>query len=466
MAAFRARCLLFIAREEVAMRVYTVIDPGHGGNTPAGHSTPIGVAGPNGLLEKNVTLQIARHVAGRLGSRAALTRTGDVNVSLGERGRTAQRLGAHSFVSIHANGGGHANGYGRGARGVETWVHPGAGQNAIALAEEVRAALVRPDVPDGGLHRGDLAVLHPSMHSPDSAACLVEVDYLDHPGGARRLGDPREIASLGDSIAQAIDRYLGRREERRSYSFGRGAVARPLETGLDLTDFSDNAMVVVPDGTANRVPANITQNELDELKRAWDCMMRGVGIRLVGTADNQRAFRNLLLGGLVYSPLIRQKFIEIACDAAHPINFHVGRNQPRVWPEAFRFPGPGDHTFNLQAFEDLPNVSGNPRNFMQLRYQVLIHALTEARHGVTFGPSIPIEFHAGISHRRGIDDENAYRSEQGQIGVKDYEQPQFDVDGDLRSDLTHNGVNTLWEKWRLTQDATGAIRFVSATFSP
>jgi N-acetylmuramoyl-L-alanine amidase len=460
------------------MRVYTVIDPGHGGNAPVGHSTPIGVTGPNGLLEKNITLQIARQVVGRLGSAAVLTRTGDVNVSLGDRGRTAQRMGARSFVSIHADG----LGGGGGARGVESWVHPGSGPAATALADEVRAALVRPDVPDRGLYRGEMAVLHPSLHPLDAAACLMEVDYLDHHGAARRLGDPREIALLGDAIAQAIERFLARPEPaRRSYSFGRGAVAQPLDAGLDLTDFSDNAMVVVPDGTVNRVPANITPSELDQLKRAWDCMMRGVGIRLIGSdpdpdraAADLRAFRNLLLGGMVYSPLIRQKFIEIACDGVHPINFHIGRNQPFVWPEAFQTPGPGDHTFNVQAFEDLPNVSGTPRNFMQLRYQVLMHALTEARHGVTISPFFPPMLQTLISHLRGIDAENAYRPEQGQIGVKAPDQPRVaivaahgaDVEADVTTDLTHNGVNTLWEKWRLTQDATRTIRFVSATYSP
>lgn len=431
------------------MRVFTVIDPGHGGSAPVGHSTPIGVAGPGGLLEKNVTMHIARQVVRRLGSGAQLTRSGDVNLSLGDRARTAQRLGARSFVSIHANGGG------RGPRGVESWIHPGAGPSAAALADEVRSALRRPDVPDRGLFRGELAVLDPSLHAHDSAACLVEVDYLDDQGGARRLGDPREVASLGDSIAQAIERYLGRGDApRRSYSFGRG-VARGLDA-LDLTDFSDSAMVIVPDGTVDRVPADITQAELDELKRAWDCMMRGTGMRLSGSDADKRAFRGMLLGGLVYSPFLRRLFVEMACDDTRPIEFLIGRSQPGVFVDGFQYPAIGQHTIDMDDFDELPNVSGNPRNFMQLRYQILVHAMREARQGV-LGNAYP------AAHNTAIDDENVYRTEQGQIGAKDHAQPTVDVDGDFRFELTHNGAVALWEKWRVV----GAAQSItSITYSP
>jgi N-acetylmuramoyl-L-alanine amidase len=40
-----------------------VLDPGHGGRTLAERSTPNNAVGPNGLLEKDLTLKIARSAA-------------------------------------------------------------------------------------------------------------------------------------------------------------------------------------------------------------------------------------------------------------------------------------------------------------------------------------------------------------------------------------------------------------------
>src|SRR5262245_23026558 len=111
------------------MRAITVVDPGHGGTTDVGRSTPYGVRGLNGLVEKNVTLDLAQRVASRLGTSLCLTRYGDVNVGLDERAQLSQDLGAPAFLSLHATAGG------LGAHGSEAWIHSGAGPSSIALAE-------------------------------------------------------------------------------------------------------------------------------------------------------------------------------------------------------------------------------------------------------------------------------------------------------------------------------------------
>src|SRR5262249_32830783 len=87
---------------EASMPISTAIDPAHGGGSAAGRSTPFGARGVTGLLEKDVTLGVARRVAAHLGGEAQLTRQADVNLSLGERALTARRVGAHAFVSLHA----------------------------------------------------------------------------------------------------------------------------------------------------------------------------------------------------------------------------------------------------------------------------------------------------------------------------------------------------------------------------
>ena len=76
------------------------IDPGHGG-------TDAGTRGPNGTLEKHVTLEIARQLASRirrdLGLTVVLTRNSDTTVALDERAAIANNNRADLFISLHAN---------------------------------------------------------------------------------------------------------------------------------------------------------------------------------------------------------------------------------------------------------------------------------------------------------------------------------------------------------------------------
>lgn len=82
-----------------------VLDAGHGGRDP-------GRAGPDGVLEKDLTLQLVRRLAGELrdrGYEVHLTRRADTLIALADRPRFAndwKRGRAQTvFVSIHANAG-------------------------------------------------------------------------------------------------------------------------------------------------------------------------------------------------------------------------------------------------------------------------------------------------------------------------------------------------------------------------
>lgn len=90
-----------------------VIDPGHGGEEE-------GAAGPTGLLEKDVTLDIARRLKAQLEDghdvEVLLTRTDDATVSLDDRTAIANHERADLFVSIHANASRRT-----GVRGAETY---------------------------------------------------------------------------------------------------------------------------------------------------------------------------------------------------------------------------------------------------------------------------------------------------------------------------------------------------------
>ncbi|HYH07599.1 MAG TPA: N-acetylmuramoyl-L-alanine amidase [Thermoanaerobaculia bacterium] len=77
-----------------------VIDPGHGGRE-------VGAVGPGGLMEKDLTLTIARKLANalasKLGTRVILTREDDSVVSLDQRTALANQYKADLFLSVHLN---------------------------------------------------------------------------------------------------------------------------------------------------------------------------------------------------------------------------------------------------------------------------------------------------------------------------------------------------------------------------
>jgi N-acetylmuramoyl-L-alanine amidase len=201
-----------------------IIDAGHGGSARAGSSSAYGSRGSSGLLEKDVTLDIARHVVARLGGDAALTRTGDANLSLGARAAHATRDGADVFVSIHANSGPPE------MAGPETWVHPDAGADSHRLAGGIQGALERLAGRYGGSaesRRGPMAVLSPAVLGRRTSACLVEVDYLSNPRGERRLGDPGERAAIGAAIAGAIRDHVASHGGRYGYAAEALAIITP-----------------------------------------------------------------------------------------------------------------------------------------------------------------------------------------------------------------------------------------------
>jgi N-acetylmuramoyl-L-alanine amidase len=77
-----------------------VIDPGHGGEEN-------GARGPTGIVEKDVTLSVARRlkalVESKLGLRVLLTREGDETISLDDRAVVANSNKADLFISLHVN---------------------------------------------------------------------------------------------------------------------------------------------------------------------------------------------------------------------------------------------------------------------------------------------------------------------------------------------------------------------------
>ncbi|GAB5601778.1 N-acetylmuramoyl-L-alanine amidase [Thermus sp. FJN-A] len=181
-------------------RPLVLLDPGHGGRDP-------GIA-QAGLLEKDLTLDLARKVAARVpGSR--LTRQGDQEVPLEARLRQAET--ASVVVSLHVTQGSAVNLYLLQARSAPL------GRNAEALlrtAPPEQVALLKA-------HAGDPRLLAQALERAFSALGIVvakaEGPYAltDVPGaavllevGVERLKTQASRDQVAEAIAQAIRTYL------------------------------------------------------------------------------------------------------------------------------------------------------------------------------------------------------------------------------------------------------------------
>ena len=245
-----------------------VLDPGHGGADTGA------VAG--GLVEKELTLDLARRVAGVLKRRGVpvhLTREEDLYVPLATRVRRADALPGAIFVSIHFN---HAS---TAAGGVETFftarkdplapalaaaadpagggsrlwqwvswlggsgegwtagngaaagiVEPAPGGEGQALASRIQTALV------GGLSATDRGVkergLYVTRHVR-APAVLVEGGFLSNPAEAKKLAAPAYRQRLAEAIAVGIVDYLNApRPAHPPADVNKGAGNFPVTGGL------------------------------------------------------------------------------------------------------------------------------------------------------------------------------------------------------------------------------------------
>jgi len=204
------------------IRGIVVLDPGHGGKQNIGGSDANHAVSPSGMLEKNLTLQIAQEAEAALAStapniRIVKTRSTDVNLSLAERANVARDNKADLFVSIHFNG------FNAIARGVEAFVRT-ADSNVnladdTAFAQRVQAAVLKaikardPQTKDRGVKQMNLGVLADASLGNTAAthktrACLVEIEFMDVPAVDALFNTGPNAAAMrretGEAIAAAI----------------------------------------------------------------------------------------------------------------------------------------------------------------------------------------------------------------------------------------------------------------------
>ncbi len=226
----------------VAEPLVVVLDPGHGGNQP-------GTIGVTGVVEKTVTLAIARLVRDRLEAsgryRVVMTRSDDRRVELDERVRISRGANADLFLSIHAD----AEGSGASVRGASVYTlaeYAESRSRTEILSEdphindvdltgrsaEVGDILVDLSVRDTKNqssafaealipHLGQAGPLLRNTHrskgfyvllAPDVPAVLLEAGFLSNRQDEALLASDEHRRKLADAIVAGIDDHFDQRE--------------------------------------------------------------------------------------------------------------------------------------------------------------------------------------------------------------------------------------------------------------
>jgi N-acetylmuramoyl-L-alanine amidase len=200
-----------------------VVDPGHGGNDS-------GAVGPQGTVEKDVALALARILARQLEKKyvIVLTRDGDYGLDLYRRTGLANQHNAALFLSIHTGAGFLAKASGitvfhlqEDAPGSypadsdsipEDWdelqyKHIPSSKGWARLLAARLAGTVR--FSDSSIRSAPLAVLE----GADMPSLLIEIGYLTNPNEENALQDPETLERIGLAIGDSIDDYFEKAEQ-------------------------------------------------------------------------------------------------------------------------------------------------------------------------------------------------------------------------------------------------------------
>jgi N-acetylmuramoyl-L-alanine amidase len=191
-----------------------VLDPGHGGDD-------VGTA-HNGLVEKNLTIDIARRLRALLtamGWTVRMTRDSDIDpvsaanlaamkadgkpnpsdrAYLQTRCDVANDVNARMFISIHVNYSDSPSVNGS----TFYWYKP---QDQLLAQTLERATIpVAGTTDDGPKHENFYVIRHTTM-----PAVLIETAFISNPNDAQRLSSPAFLQNMAQGIANGVKAYAG-----------------------------------------------------------------------------------------------------------------------------------------------------------------------------------------------------------------------------------------------------------------
>jgi N-acetylmuramoyl-L-alanine amidase len=215
-----------------------VIDAGHGG-----HDT--GTIGAEGILEKDVVLDVALRVGkllhDRLGAEIIYTRSDDTFIPLETRTAIANKAQADLFLSIHANSSPDTS-----ARGVETYylnftssadaLETAARENAVSdqsihqLSDLVKKIALKDKIEEsrefagdvqqglyGGLQKGNAGLRDRGVKKApfvvligaNMPSILAEISFVTNEKDARQLQEPEYRERVAESLYKGVAKYAG-----------------------------------------------------------------------------------------------------------------------------------------------------------------------------------------------------------------------------------------------------------------
>jgi len=213
-----------------------VVDAGHGG-----HDT--GTIGLNGLLEKDLVLDVALRLGklleSRLGAEVTYTRDDDTFIPLETRTAIANEHRADMFISVHANSSEDAS-----ARGVETYylnfttnadaLEVAARENAVSeksvyeLQDLVKKITLKDKIEESKELAGDvqqslyagLSAKSPTLRNrgvkkapfvvligANMPSILAEISFVSNPTDEKKLETPEYRQKIAESLYKGIAKY-------------------------------------------------------------------------------------------------------------------------------------------------------------------------------------------------------------------------------------------------------------------
>lgn len=190
-------CVIF--GQETSAQKRIIIDVGHGGKDS-------GAIGVNGILEKDVVLNIASAIL-KLNNKLDkpldiyLTRYSDTLISLSDRTKLAKALKADLFLSLHCNHSDNPN-----ARGVEVYVTNAESKysdDSTWFAFQVQAALNKElGYESRGVKFANFQVLRETVDVCTSV--LIELGFLSNKDEGNYISNSNNIQLIATAILLSI----------------------------------------------------------------------------------------------------------------------------------------------------------------------------------------------------------------------------------------------------------------------
>lgn len=343
-----------------------VIDAGHGGSD----SGAIG----NGIIEKNLTLDISKYMYDRLkelGVPVKLTRNSDVDLPASERPqRVLDQYGNGKDVIVISN---HINA--GGAEGAEVIY---ALRNKDTLAKKILDELEK----QGQLVRKYYQRRLPSdynkdyyymlRNTPNTEALIVEYGFLDNTSDANKLKN--NYKKYAEAVVKAVTEYAGYKYVPLSgsdyYVVKKGdtlwSIARAYGLTVDklksLNNLTSNNLtigdsLIVKDSSENSDNSSSVDNNKYYIVKKGDSLY-SIARRNNMTVDELKSLNNLTSNILS----IGQKLI-ISSGSNVPNNVYVVKKGDTLWSIA--------NNFNVSV-NDLKNANNKSNNSLSIGEQLII----------------------------------------------------------------------------------------------